>query len=171
MQATATNLFDVLYSELHRRAHQLLAGSGAHTINTTALVHEAFLKLAEKPIAVNDRAHYFRVAAMVMRQILIDAARKRQSERHGGLLQKVQLEMVTHEVTWSDDELLSIDQALTALRARDTNLADLVDLHYFAGLSMPQIGELRGCSERTVFRDWRVARAFLQDMLAEQTLP
>lgn len=158
-------LFGLIYADLHRRARALTAGSGA-TLSTTALVHEAYLSLAGSRLALNDKAHFFRIAARVMRRILIDASRERKALKRGGDLQPITLDAAL-SVPGQDLDLLALDQALERLAVQDTRLAQVVELHFYAGLEFTQIAQLLDLSERTVGRDWRAARALLHVSLEE----
>jgi RNA polymerase sigma factor (TIGR02999 family) len=154
-------LFAIIYDELRRRARQQLGDLPRSTLCTTQLVHEAYLKLVDKPLALNDRAHFFRLVAQVMRQVLIDHLRERGARRRGGDGQRVTLTDQGSSEGLSLD-LLALDAALRALADSDAGLADLVELRLLAGLEFDAIAQLRGQSERTVYRDWRAARAFLK---------
>jgi RNA polymerase sigma factor (TIGR02999 family) len=153
-------LFAIIYDELRRRARQQLGDLPRSTLCTTQLVHEAYLKLVDKPLALNDRAHFFRLVAQVMRQVLIDHLRERGARRRGGDGQRVTLTDQGSSEGLSLD-LLALDAALRALADSDAGLADLVELRLLAGLEFDAIAQLRGQSERTVYRDWRAARAYL----------
>jgi RNA polymerase sigma factor (TIGR02999 family) len=157
-------LFAIIYDELRRRARHQLGDLPRSTLCTTQLVHEAYLKLVDKPLALNDRAHFFRLVAQVMRQVLIDHLRERGAQRRGGDGQRVTL-TDQGSVDGLSLDLLALDAALRALADSDAGLADLVELRLLAGLEFDAIAELRGQSERTVYRDWRAARAFLKHQL------
>jgi RNA polymerase sigma factor (TIGR02999 family) len=157
-------LFAIVYDELRRRARQQLGDLPRSTLCTTQLVHEAYLKLVDKPLALTDRAHFFRLVAQVMRQVLIDHLRERGALRRGGDGQRVTLTDQGSSAGLSLD-LLALDAALRALADSDPGLADLVELRLLAGLEFDAIAQLRGQSERTVYRDWRAARAFLKHQL------
>lgn len=157
-------LFAIIYDELRRRARHQLGDLPRSTLCTTQLVHEAYLKLVDKPLALNDRAHFFRLVAQVMRQVLIDHLRERGAQRRGGDGQRVTLTDQGSSEGLSLD-LLALDAALRALADSDAGLADLVELRLLAGLEFDAIAQLRGQSERTVYRDWRAARAFLKHQL------
>ena len=168
--AAATQaLFARVYEELKRVARNQLAGSVAPTLNTTGLVHETYLKLAD-PEARNlqGRAHFFALAAKAMRQIVIDHARARLTEKRGGPnLQFVQLEdaLGVADGELGPDELLRLDRALEVLEAQEPRLAELVELRFFAGLGIGEIALLQAVSERTLNRDWRRAKAQLYSSL------
>lgn len=157
-------LFSSVYAELHRRARRLPHTPGA-TLSTTALVHETYLKLAGAGIAPHDKIHFFALAARAMRQVLLNAARDRVAQKRGGgqILATLDSGLAAGEVATVD--VLALDQALETLAATDKRLAQVVELHFFAGLGFAEIGELIGVSERTAARDWRAARALLQSQL------
>ena len=165
-------LFASVYRELHRLAHAQLAARGrpGDTLDTTALVHEAYLRLVQpKGLSAGDRAHFFNLAARVMRHVVVDYARRRDAAKRSGAL--VRIEVGRGEPTAQPDvrlaeDLLALDAALEHLEAESPRLARLVELHFFAGLSFAEIGEVCGHNERTAKRDWRKARAFLLVELA-----
>ncbi|MFT3790050.1 MAG: ECF-type sigma factor [Rudaea sp.] len=158
------SLFGALYAELKHVAHRQLAASANPTIDTTGLVHEAYLKLV-RPGALhcNDRGHFFATAARAMRQIVIDHARRRVADKRGGADARITESAEAEAGALDADTLIHLDAALGRLQAMDARLAELVDLRFFAGLSVEQVAELREVSKRTVIRDWRRARAFLFD--------
>lgn len=148
------------YEELRALAHRLL-GRGGGTLRTTALVHEVFLKLRAGDSAESE-AHLMNLAARTMRQVLVDAARKRASEKHGGDWQRVSLSIPRADGESTDEsalDVLAIEQSLVRLEAQSPMLAQVVHLHFYGGLSFPEMSELLGVNERTVFRYWRTARA------------
>lgn len=156
-------LFAALYDELHRLAAGQLRGESA--VRTTSLVHEAFLKLARHgAIEINDRGHFFAVAARAMRQIVIDHARARAAQRRGGNLQLASLETTALQAAAEErgEDVLALDDALNRLEEVDAPLAALVELRFYAGLELAEIASVQGRSERSLKRDWRRARAFLQ---------
>jgi len=158
------HLFGIVYDELKRIARrQLLGGDGA-TLDTTGLVHEAYLKLINPDrLELRDRRHFFVVAAKAMRQIVIDHARRRLALKRGGDVIAVTLgdEAVPDGMT--PDVLLRLDHALEQLGGFDQRLAELVEMRFFAGLSVEQIAATQNLTPRTVHRDWRRAKAFLYD--------
>ena len=161
-------LFVRVYDELRRLARrQLASGPSSPTLDTTALVHEAYLKLScDAHWSVENRRHFFNLAARAMRQVLVDYARRRgRIERGGGA---VVLDLDAREIAAPDraGELIALDEALDRLGAAEPELARLVELRFFTGLSVEQIAELAGVSDRTVKRRWRAARAFLFQELA-----
>lgn len=156
-------LFATLYEELRRIAAGQLRGDDA--MRSTSLVHEAFLKLAQHGhMQVNDRDHFFAVAARVMRQIVIDHVRTRVSARRGGHVQFAPLDTTAMQAVAEErgEEVLALDAALIRLAHVDAQLAALVELRFYAGLDLGQIASVQERSERSLKRDWRRARAFLQ---------
>ncbi len=159
----AADLLPVLYDELRKLAAQKLAHeSPGQTLQPTALVHEAWLKLAGSHAqSWNGRDHFFSAAAEAMRRILIDRARKRKRERHGHGLRRVDLCEIDVAVTTDDEWLLCMDEALSKLAAEEPAKAELVKLRYFAGLSIPEAPQALGISAATANRHWTYARAWL----------
>ncbi len=155
-------LFAAIYADLHERAHRLLRQSSGATLSTTALVHETWLKLAGSRLEPADRSHFFCIASRAMRQVLMNAARDRSALKRGGDLARVTLSALTTGEEADLDEVLALDEALSALATEDARLAQVVELHFFAGLDFSEIAELLALSERTVARDWRAARALLR---------
>ena len=158
----ADALFATLYQELRRLAARQLRGEEAQ--RATSLVHEAYEKLARHGILdVNDREHFFAVAARTMRQIVIDHVRARNAQRRGGGEIVVPIETTAMEaaVQGRDEDVLALDDALGHLADVDPALARLVELRFFAGLELTEIAAIGERSERSLKRDWRRARAFL----------
>lgn len=152
-----------LYQELHQMARRQLAGQYGHTLDATALVHEAYLKLVGRHEArFDDRAHFFAYAASAMRSVVVDYARQRLAQKRGGDLHRV-TELPEHIEGGLklDEDTLALDTALTRLAALDGKLAQVVELRYFAGLSELEIGALLERSERSIRRDWQKARMYL----------
>jgi RNA polymerase sigma factor (TIGR02999 family) len=152
-------LFAAVYGELKRLAHGQLARGPRGTLSTTALVHEAYLKL--RGSTVRDREHFFALAARAMRQVLVDYARERGAAKRGGELARVSLDGEALAIETLIDEVLAVDVALGRLEALDERLARLVEWRYFAGMTEPEIAAVLGVTDRTVRRDWQKARAFL----------
>jgi RNA polymerase sigma factor (TIGR02999 family) len=152
-----------VYASLKALAHKVRAGRSGETLNTTALVHEAYLKLtAARPAAWNDEAHFFAVAARAMRQILVDAARREVAlKRGGGAPQLVSYDDAAHAAPVKPAELIALDGALERLATIDPRRAQVVEHRVFAGLSTTETARLLGMSTGTVERDWRAARAWL----------
>ncbi len=163
-------VFTAVHDELRRLARaQRRRHSPDATLDTTALVHETYLKLAlPANLSVEDRGHFFALAARAMRQILVTSARRRQAQKRGGGMPALSAGAefaggvpLSGVSPFSLPELLAIHQSLERLEELDAELARLVELRFFAGLTEEEIAELRGVSSRTVRRDWKAARAFL----------
>lgn len=161
----ASQLFDVLYDELKRIAHRHLA-AGGQTLQTTGLVHEAYLKLAKAQVV--DEAHLLNLASRAMRQVLVDMARSRGRDKRGNGLQLVTLTERAH-VEQPDEsiDVLALEQSLLRLEQADPRLAKVVELHFYGGLSFPEMSRLLKVTERTLFRDWRTARAMIHADLVQ----
>jgi RNA polymerase sigma factor (TIGR02999 family) len=157
-------LTPLVYDELRRIAHRYVRRErNGHTLETTALVNEAYVRLAgSKNIAWENRSHFFAATAQVMRHVLIDHARKRLYAKRGGDAQHVPLDDVVSEMTEQRaDELIVLNEALDELAKLDTRKARVVELRYFAGLSLEETAEVLNISLMTVRRDWRAAKAWL----------
>jgi len=157
-------LLELVYAELHRQAHRHLRKERpGHTLQTTGLVHEAYLKLAkQKNVSWESRSHFFAVAATMMRRILIDYAKTKHRLRRGGVHSDLPLEnALTISVSETDFDLLSLDEALNRLGEKDTHLARVVELRFFSGLDVVETARVLGISESTVKRDWQMAKAWL----------
>jgi RNA polymerase sigma factor (TIGR02999 family) len=163
----ADQLLPLVYDELRKLASRNLSNQVAgQTLQPTALVHEAYVRLvgAEGPRVYKDRSHFFAAAAQAMRHILIDIARRKQTQKRGGGLHRNQLDAIA--ASEPDDELLALDEALNKLAERDPPKAKLVELRYFAGLTGAQAAEVLGISPTTADRHWSYARAFLRAEIA-----
>jgi RNA polymerase sigma factor (TIGR02999 family) len=161
---SADALLKLVYTELHRQAHRYLQNERVgHTLQTTALVHEAYLKLSEqKSVAWESRSHFFAIAATMMRRILIDYAKTKHRVRRGGIHSDLPLEnALTISVSETDFDLLALDEALNRLAVKEAQLARIVELRFFSGLDVVETAEVLGVSESTVKRDWRMAKAWL----------
>jgi RNA polymerase sigma factor (TIGR02999 family) len=159
----AEQLLPLVYDELRQlAAHKLAHEKPGHTLQATALVHEAYLRLfgQQEPRSFSDRGHFFAAAAATMRRILIDNARRKQTQKRGGSRQRQPLEAVA--APEPDEELLALDEALQKLAAHDPDKARLVELRYFAGLTGEQAAAVLGISPTTADRHWAFARAWLQ---------
>ena len=161
----AGKLLPLVYDELRRLAAHRLAGEApGQTLQATALVHEAWLKLTggEVERRWNGRPHFFAAAAEAMRRILVDNARRKRSVRHGGELERVDLEQIqVPEPVRDEEELLAVHEALDELAAVDPRKAELVKLRFFVGLNFAEAAEVLDISEVTAKRDWAFARAWL----------
>ncbi len=165
-EAARRRLFDLVYEELKLLAHRHQRRAGAaETLQTTALVHEAYLRLARPGAGMRDRAHFFAVASCAMRHILIDHARTR-ARRPAATAALEPDRLAGPDPRSSAARILAVDEALGRLELLDGRLGRVVEMHFFGGLTFAEIGELLAVSERTVKRDWRRARAFLQCELA-----
>ena len=157
------NVLATLYQELHSMARRQLAGQHGHTLDATALVHEAYIKLiGRREAQFDDRAHFFAYAASAMRSVVVDYARQRLAQKRGGDLHRVtDLPEDLEGGVRLDEETLGLDTALTRLAEVDQRLAQVVELRYFGGLSELEIAGLLDRSERSIRRDWQKARMFL----------
>ena len=160
-------LFGHVYAELRRIAHQRLRRHGrGDTLSTTALVHEAYLRLVEQNGAeASDRAHFFALASRAMRFILVDYARARLAKKRGGGAAEVPLEAVQVAADERAADVLSLHEALDLLSRRNERLGRMVEYRFFGGLSYEEIAEVVGCSVPTVKRDWSRARAWLYNSM------
>lgn len=160
-------VFEALYPELLRLANSRLFGNEA-TVTPTVLVHELFLRITQgSPLSLTDRHHFFAISAQTMRWILVEHARRRAAEKHGGGQIMVSLDDQIPQAPMATTDVLALDECLQALEAISPQRRKLVELRYFAGLEFAEIAGLLDCSERTVYREWERARAFLQAMLTE----
>ena len=167
----AEELLPLVYDELRRLASAKMAHiAPGQTLQPTALVHEAWLRLVggSQQQVWNNRGHFFAAAAEAMRRILVDRARRRSAEKHGGALQRVDLDHVDIAQEANSDLLVALDEALTALGERDSTAAQLIKLRFFAGLPNAQAAELLGVPERTAKRTWAYARAWLYKELRKK---
>src|SRR5262249_20382633 len=165
-------LLPLVYDELRQLAAQKLAHEmPGQTLQATALVHEAYLRLVDVEQAQqwNSRGHFFAAAAEAMRRILVEKARRRQRARHGGKYQRIDLDEALTVAPGPSDELLALDEALGRFAAMDPVAAKLVELRYFAGLTMPQVAEALGLPLRTAERNWTFARTWLHRELSRGT--
>jgi RNA polymerase sigma-70 factor (ECF subfamily) len=167
--AALDQLVPIVYQELHRQAqHYLQRESPGHTLQTTALVHEAYLRLVDQREARwQNRAQFFGVAAQLMRRILVDYARRHQAAKRGGSAIQVPFEEGAVAAAESEVDLMALDDALTRLAALDLQQARVVELRYFTGLGIEETAEALGISPATVKRDWAIARAWLKRELGE----
>ncbi|HTR41246.1 MAG TPA: sigma-70 family RNA polymerase sigma factor [Pseudomonadales bacterium] len=158
----AGELLPLIYDELRRLAAANMARENPdHTLQPTALVHEAWLKLiGHENVQWNGRAHFFGAAAEAMRRILVDHARRKSAIRHGGSLQRVNLED-SDIAEQTDEQLLAVNDALEKLASRDKTKAELVKLRYFAGFTLEETARILGISEPTAKRYWAFAKAWL----------
>ena len=163
-------LISLVYNELHRQAHRYLARERAgHTLQTTALVHEAYLKLnQQKNVVWESRSHFFAIAANLMRRILIDYAKTKHRKKRGGINEDLPIdENLTIAVSEIDCDLLALDEALSRLAEKDEHLAKVVELRFFSGLDVIETAKVLGVSESTIKRDWQMAKAWLHRELTK----
>ncbi|WP_313913575.1 ECF-type sigma factor [Tahibacter sp.] len=170
--AASGDLFALAYDELKRLAHHARRERRSYeTLDTTALVHETYLKIGAHELAAGKEPGYLRaLAARAMRQILVDRARRRMAEKRGAGAAQVTLNGLEPDGSAQPFDLVAVDAALTRLEALDARFAQVVELHVFAGMPIVQIATQLGLSERTVFRNWRAARAFLIGQLAASSI-
>jgi RNA polymerase sigma factor (TIGR02999 family) len=160
-------LTPLVYEQLHRAARRYLASERpGHTLQATALVNEAYMRLADsKRMDWQNRAHFFAVSAQLMRRILVDFARARKNDKHGGNLRHTALDEALVVGGHPDSDLVALDDALSALAAMDSRKAQVVEMRFFGGLSEQEIAEVLKISVDTVQRDWKSARAWLYTQL------
>lgn len=163
----ASRLYGLLYQEFRSKAHLLLRAGPRQTLCTTELVNETWLRLQARQVHAETRVHFFNVAALAMRQVLIDRARARQADKRGDGLLPLTLGAATDVASDEPFDVLAVDQVMSQLEAVDAKLAEIAQLHLFGGLGFVEIAELVGCSERTVFRQWRTARMYLVKLIRE----
>jgi len=164
-------LFPLVYDELRRLAAAQMQNERVdQTLQTTALVHEAYVRLVDVKVAQNwkSRGHFFAAAAKAMRRILIEHARSRRREKRGGDWKRVDFENMNPVTSITPDQLVSLDDALTRLTELDRTAGDLVNLRYFAGLSLADAAKSLGISTATAYRHWAYARAWLSCELTNQ---
>jgi RNA polymerase sigma factor (TIGR02999 family) len=167
----AGELLPLVYDELRRvAAARMTSGAPGDTLQPTALVHEAWLRLVglDSEAQFENRTHFFAAAAEAMRHILIDRARRKQTLRHGGGQQRVEVEDLQIAAPVADEELLAVDEALDRLGRLDPAKAELVKLRYFVGMTMVEAAAALGISERTAKREWSLARAWLFNEISTQ---
>ena len=167
-QTALDRLTPLVYSELHRMARRHMRKEGENTLQTTALVHEAYLRLVDaKDVACKDRTHFFALSAQMMRRILVDAARARVSAKRGGDAppldhsEAVNLDEIAGNASQKSAEVLALDQALDDLARVDARKARVIELRFFGGLSVEETAEVLDISPQSVMRDWKLARAWL----------
>lgn len=154
-------VLSTLYSELHQMARRQLAGQHGQTLDATALVHEAYLKLGGAQLAAQDRNHLLALSARAMRQVLVDDARARKADKRGGGQDALTLGAAAAAGEAAAIEVLKLDELLESLHRLDARAAQIVELRYFGGYTEAEVAALLGISESTLRRDWRRARAFL----------
>ncbi len=167
--AAAERLWSTVYDELRRIAHRELGREApGHTLSTTALVHETYFRFVDQNgVSWKNRNHFYAVACRAMRQILVDRARHRRAQKRGAGQRAVTLDSALAPGPEPQVDLLELDEALTRLSAHNPRLEQVVEHHFFGGLSLPETAEALDRSLRTVEREWSRARAFLRVMLDE----
>lgn len=156
-------LIPIVYDELRRVAGRYMAGERAsHTLQTTALIHEVYVRLVDvKSASIRNRAHFLAICARLMRNVLVDFARSRRYEKRGGGAVHVELDEALHVSAMPDPDLVAVDEALERLAAFDGRKSQVVELRFFGGLSVEETAEALGISPETVMRDWKLAKAWL----------
>lgn len=165
--AALDSLLPLIYADLRAIAARELRGHRGHdTLQPTALVNDVFVRLlGQDGVAFENSAHLLNAAARIMRQILVDRARKAASEKHGGAWRRDEFTEALQLPIPEQTRLPDLDAALAALEQLDARMAQVVELRYFVGLSVPEVARVLGLDERTVYRDWAAARAWLRDRL------
>lgn len=160
-------LYKIVYAELHRMAHRYMSRENpGQTLQTTALVNEAYVKMADvKNLNWQDRAHFFAVSANIMRRILVDRARSKQAVMHGGGMKQISLDDVIEIPEAPGVDYLALNDVLNRLAEMDERKSRIVELRFFGGLTNEEIAEVLKVSADTVMRDWRFAKAWLQSEL------
>ena len=167
--AALDELIPLVYDELRRiAAHYLRQERRGHTLQTSALVNEAFLRLIDQTVDWRNRAQFFGIAARLMRQILVDHARHRGRAKRGGEQVQVALDEALDVAQTRDADLVALDEALTALAQFDPQQSRVVELRYFGGLTIAETAEVLGVSDSTVEREWNLARAWLLRELSKE---
>jgi RNA polymerase sigma factor (TIGR02999 family) len=166
---TLDYLFSVTYEELRRLASTVKRNDSSSTLNPTALVNEAWLKLVKSPpFETTSRLHFKRIAARAMRQVLIEAARRRNAGKRGGQMIFADVDLAIAEIPFGGDDLLALEEALQELERLDPRQAKLVESRFFGGLDVVETAELLEVSEATVHREWRAAKAWLKLKLKDK---
>lgn len=161
-EAALERLMPLVYDQLRSMAHRYVQRErDGHTLQTSALVNEAYLRLAGQKVGWQNRAHFFAVSARVMRHILIDHARRRRYTKHGGDAQQIPIEEASAMTMERATELIALEEALEELARLDQRKSEVVELRYFGGLSLEETAEVLKISLMTVRRDWRAAKAWL----------
>ncbi len=168
-RGASEELLPLVYEELRRLAHSRLAGErGIVTLPATALVHEAYLRLLEgSDTGWDNRGHFFAAAAIAMRRVAVEYARAARRRKRGGDLKRVTLDTMPEEASYLAPDLIDLDRALEKLEVQDPDMARVVNLRYFAGLTVEETARAMDQSPRTVNRHWTAARAWLNRALAE----
>ena len=170
-ESARERLMPLVYDELRRLAHQhMRREKPGHMLQTTALVHEAYLRLIDQSqVHFENRAHFFAIAARLMRQILVDDARRRKSAKRGGGMVPQALDDASNLAQEEAANVLALDEALTLLAMKDRRQSEIVELRFFGGLSIEETAEVLNVSPGTVMRDWTFARAWLNDEMSARS--
>jgi RNA polymerase sigma factor (TIGR02999 family) len=168
-QEALDQLIPLVYHELHRLAHRYMGRErGAHTLQSTALVHEAYERLIHlKDVSWQNRAHFFAVSAQVMRRILVDYARARRYSKRGGEWRQVPLNEAVALFRDRQTDIVALDDALKTLAGIDARKSQVVEMRFFGGLSIKEVAEVLSVSEETILRDWRLAKVWLLRELSQ----
>lgn len=169
-QRALDQLVEEIYPELKQLArYQLIGERAGHTLSTTAIVNEAFVRMRDSNPNWNDRAHFYRVAARVMRHLLVDHARKRRSGKRGGGVDDLNID--DHAVATADDTVavLAVDAAVKKVADIDPRMEQVIECRFFAGLSVKETSDTLGVPVRTIERDWQRARAYIRRAVAEES--
>lgn len=167
----AERLFPLVYDELKRRARGYLSRErNDHTLQPTALVHEAYLRLVDQTVLkAENRTHFFGIAARLMRQILVDYARQKNAEKRGGNAHRLSLDEVDSPLEETAGDILALDEALGRLEAIDPRKCKVVEMRYFGGMREDEIADVLGVTEKTIRRDWQFAKLWLfRDLSRDQ---
>jgi RNA polymerase sigma factor (TIGR02999 family) len=166
-RVAADALYASLYADLRRLARSRLRAGRRHTLlDTCSLVHESYLRFVKASrLQIEDRVHFMRWAAQVMRSVIVDFARRRLADRRGGSLARVTVDVEHAAGVSGEDEILAVHQALDRITAVDPRMTQVVEMRYFGGLTEPEIAHVLGVTERTVRRDWQKARLLLREAL------
>lgn len=169
-RAAESELIEAVFQQLRRLArHYMRSERSDHTLQPTALVHEAYLRLAQSgDVQWESRAHFFGTAARLMRQVLVDHARSHLAEKRGGGMGQVSLDEAFVYSNEKSDEIVALDEALSRLAHTDPRMSKIVELKFFAGLTFEQIADVLGIADRTAKRDWNLARAWLHGELSKR---
>ncbi len=172
-RAALDRLIPLVYDELHRLAHSHMRREHSDQIlQTTALVNEAYLQLVDtEKVNWHDRNHFFAIAARLMRQILVHSARSRNAQKRGGKIRRVSLSDSTAFALKSDEDLIDLDDALTTLAEIDARKTEVVELHFFVGLTLEEAADVLEVSPKTVWRDWNLAKAWLHREMSHRDKP
>jgi RNA polymerase sigma factor (TIGR02999 family) len=166
-------LMPLVYDELHRQAHHyMVREQPGQTLQTTALVHEAYLRMVDvKGVDWQNRGHFYALCARLMRRILVDFARSRNYQKRGGQIPHIELEDAATISMVPGSEVLAVDEALKQLALLDTRKSEVVEMRFFGGLTTEEIAEVLQVSPETVMRDWRLAKAWLLRELSGEASP